>query len=69
MRSGGNSFDYFFAKKLANLVQFKRVLVLSRGFEGCAPSAPLSTPLVSHLKKTLCFRREVRARTSTHFIP
>jgi len=34
MRSGGNSFNYFQLTKLANFVQFKRMLVFSWGLEG-----------------------------------
>jgi len=53
MRSDGKSCNYFLKNKLtklANFVQFKRMLVLFEKLGGMGPKPPLFTPLeLSHL--------------------
>jgi len=49
MRSGGNDLNYFKLTKLANFVQFKRLLMFCLEDWGPGPPAPLATPLTTQI--------------------
>jgi len=60
MRSDGNDFNYFLEiklTKLANFVQFKRMLMFCLEDWGLGPSAPHPPPWLRHWGLGLCLAR------------